>query len=333
MDVCYDVDMEEQSPLLAESEWDHPELRKARVESAWRQLDPGGLEEAFRAYLSRRVRHPENYLYVLRNLLAYLSSLGRSSAASLQAGDLEGFVQSWIEHGPPLSRRGSRTARGLSRMGGAPVVRTALAALRALAGMLEWGGVPFPQGLRFPKAKDYSPTRRPLLDKEVEALLQAARAHPVPAWRAELEAMLFLLLEGVRVGELSRLRADDLGAELQVRGRRNRKLPLSSSARAALARYLEEREALLELAPQPYPALFLRPRRSGGLPAGRPLSQAAVVEALHRLFALAEVPGPPGPRLLWGAVRRLLASGCSPAEVARRVALPTLPQILRGREI
>ncbi|RIH75009.1 hypothetical protein Mterra_04022 [Calidithermus terrae] len=54
------------------------------------------------------------------------------------------------------------------------------------------------------------------------------------------------------------------------------------------------------------------------------------MEALHALFELSGVAGPPGPRLLWWAVRRLLGQGLSPAEVARRVAMPTLPAILRG---
>lgn len=314
-----------QAPLLSEGGWDDPASRRERLEAALAAWDEEGLLEGFAAYLARAgVRKPDYYLWTLRNLAAWLRLRDRRWPA-LEAGDLEAFLQGWLERGPPLGGKAKRTAPGSARK--------AYAGLGHFARFLEWGGVAWPPHLRFPDIPPHSPQRDSLSEEEFARVLESARTHPAAEWRAFLGAALWLLAEGVRVGEVHALRLDDLSPDqrrLRVRGRRPRELELSPETRAALGKWLEEREALQGLHPLPFPQLFLRPRRWRGDSQGRPVSRTAFVEALHALFGLAEVAGPPGPRLLWWAVRRGLGQGLSPTEVARRVAMPTLPAILRG---
>lgn len=314
-----------QPPLLSEGGWDDPASRRQKLEAALAAWDEGGLLEGFAAYLARAgVRQPDYYLWTLRNLAAFLRLRDRRWPA-LGAGDLEAFLAHWLEQGPPLGGKARRPTPGSARK--------AYAGLGHFARFLEWGGAGWPPHLRFPDIPPHAPRRDGLGGEEFAWLLGAARAHPAAEWRAFLEAALWLLAEGVRVGEVHALRLDDLSPDrrrLRVRGRRPRELELSPEARAALARWLEEREALQGLHPLPFPQLLLRPRKWRGDSQGRPVSRTAFVEALHALFGLAGVAGPPGPRLLWWAVRRLLGQGLAPAEVARRVAMPTLPAILRG---
>lgn len=341
-----------QPPLLPEGGWDEPASRKERLEAALDAWDEGALLEGFAAYLGRAgVQKPDYYLWTVRNLVAWLALRDRRWPA-LEAGDLEAFLQEWLERGPPLGGKARRPSPGStaqpsrspsspqehgprpSRRGSSPgSARKAYAGLNHFARFLEWGGVEWPPHLRFPDIPPHAPQRDGLSEGEFARLLEAARAHPAPPWRTFLEAALWLLAEGVRVGEVHTLRTDDLAPSrrrLRVRGRRGREIPLAAETAAALSRWLEEREALAALHPFPFPQLFLRPRRWRGDSQGRPVSRTAFVEALHALFDLAGVAGPPGPRLLWWAVRRLLGQGLAPAEVARRVAMVSLPAILRG---
>lgn len=318
-------DQNSQSPLLSEGGWDQPDSRKERLESALATWDEEVLLEGFAAYLARAgVRKPDYYLWTLRNLVAWLALRDRRWPA-LEPGDLEAFLQGWLERGPPLGGKARRPTPGSARK--------AYAGLGHLARFLKWGGVGWPSHLRFPDIPPHTPQRNSLREEEWGRLLESARAHPAAEWRAFLEAALWLLAEGVRVGEIPTLRLGDLSEgcrRLRIRGRRPRELELSPETRAALARWLEDREALQGLHPLPFPQLFLRPRKWRGDSQGRPVSRPAFVEALHTLFSLAGVAGPPGPRLLWWAVRRGLSGGHAPTEVARRVAMVNLPAILRG---
>lgn len=314
-----------QPPLLSEGGWDDPALRSTLLKAALAAWDEESLLKGFTFYLARAgVRKPDYYLWALRNLTAYLRLKDRRWPA-LEAGDLEAFLQRWLDQGPPLGGKARRPTPGSARK--------VYAGLGHFARFLRWGGVEWPAHLRFPDIPPHTPRRDSLTEAEFARLLQTAKNHPGAEWRAFLEAALWLLAEGVRVGELHTLRLDDLTKErhyLRVRGRRPRELELGPETRAALARWLEEREALQGLHPLPFPQLFLRPRRWRGDSQGRPISRMAFIEALHKVFDLAEVAGPPGPRLLWWAVRRGLKQGLAPGAVARRVAMSTLPAILRG---
>lgn len=312
-----------QPPLLPD-EWAEKAGREARVRAALQTWDIEVLLQGLRAYLRRRgTRQPEYYLWTARNFLAYLAVRDRVWP-EVEAGDLEAFLEDLALQGPPL---GEGRRRRLSPAS----LRKAWRGLRHFADFLAWAGLKWPAHLRFPPQPSLEVRGIPLSDEEWKQLLQAAAQYPLPAWRVFLQAVLYLLIEGVRVNELLTLRLADLELSqrrLTVRGRRPREIPLEAATCRALQTWLEEREALALLQGISFPQLLLRPARWRGGSRGRPVTRPVLTEAVHGLFALAQVKGPPMRRLQWTAIRRALQHGEHPTRVALRVGLARLPRWL-----
>lgn len=166
-------------------------------------------------------------------------------------------------------------------------VNQAIVALRRFAGWAEREG--HLEGDPTAELKTVRRERRrqppALSEPEVYALFRAAGLSSRRMARRNYALVQLLVQTGLRVGELVRLRLEDLtvrerSGRVRVRygkGERDRDLPLNASARRALRLYFEEREAA-----DPAEPAFLGSQ-------GGPLSERAVQKLLARLGQRARI--------------------------------------------
>ena len=171
--------------------------------------------------------------------------------------DLADFAAHLARHGAPLATADGDAVRGYIQGLGAAGLATATTA-RKLSSLRQFYGFLAAEGMRDddPTAAIDSPARgRPLpktlSEDEVEALFVAARGHQGPA-ALRLTALLEILYAtGVRVSELvglpcSALTSDGTFLLVAGKGGKERLVPLSDPARAALEAWLAWRATAAE---------------------------------------------------------------------------------------
>jgi len=308
--------------LLEATPFDSPTTRREMVEKALQTWDRQVLAQAA-VYASQLFGwHERQTLLVLHNLLHWLKEHGYRWGA-LPQNVLLLFWEEVTTRRPPLSQRPLKQDFTLYAW---------WRGLRRVLDVIQWAGLRLPQ-LEMPPKPSYALVRPYLEESEFVQLLEGARQHPDGRLRRLGVAVLYLLGEaGVWPQELFTLRLEDFdptGPGLRVRGQKARTVPLSKEAARALTAYLEDREAVVMLAPLPSPYLFVRmTNKKGGL--GKPFNLNSLRALLERAAEIAGVfPERMVGSLRWRAVRRYLHQGVSPAEVATRMGLSSVAQLAR----
>lgn len=236
---------------------------------------------AFAGQATAYIRHYRALGLHYRHVEHILSSLGRYLAAE-GALDLDGLhFERWRQSRASLHSNARRKAEQIVR-------RFSLYRRRS-------------EPTAFvPSADTFSPLRptiRPVIiePEQIMGMLAVAQQLP-PVRRSPLRpavarvATVLLYTTGLRVGELLRLRVEDIdegGALLQVRQskfHKSRLVPLSDSAQVEVAQYLKQRAMLAVTSSASGP--FLCNRYGGGL---RPYSAPGIGSMMRRLFRSAAV--------------------------------------------
>jgi len=197
----------------------------------------------------------------IEQLVGYLESLGKTDPVSAATEDLQSFMDK-------LARE-NYTAKSISRKTNS--TKTFFKYLKS-GGLINQDSA---QGLEHPKFENKPP--RILTKLEYRALRDAARAD------VRMLAVIELLLQtGIRIGELAKLRVEDVNLEnstLHVppfEDTRERIIPLNKPASDAVSKYLEVRPK------SPNHALFITKT-------GRPLLIRNIRTAIDRYFRIAGI--------------------------------------------
>lgn len=311
--------------MLPLDAWDSPEERRHRVGKALEGWDIPLLEEGLRAYLGRTRRRVDSLAVAYaRKFLEWLRDRGSSPYPRWPGGVVKEFLEELKLKGSP-----GGDGRPLTWY----TVRRYWVGIRYLFQFLEWAGHPPPAHLEFPPfGWVYRQGAPHLSEREWEALWQAADRFMPAHWRPFLRTLLVLLGEaGLALKEACTVWRDDVvlrgeASFLRVRGPLEREVPLSPLARKVLAEWLPLRDMLAGQQPLPYPHLLLNPapRRYRG----RPVPPEYATRLLQQTVQLAGFPESErhymAHRLRWRAIRRFLAEGRSPREVAYLTGMRTL---------
>ena len=199
----------------------------------------------------------------IAQLVDYLKKLDKTDAALIETADLQAFMDSLAKD--------SYTPKSISRKTNS--TKTFFKFLKS-QNYINQGPA---NGLVHPKFENKPP--RILTKLEYRALRDAARAD------IRMIAVIELLLQtGIRIGELAKLRVEDLdltALTLHVplfEDTRERMIPLNKSAGDAVAKYLEIRPKT------PSHALFITKT-------GRPLLIRNIRTAIDRYFRLGDIKG------------------------------------------
>ncbi len=197
----------------------------------------------------------------IEQLIEYLQSLGKSDATAVETSDLQAFMDKLTKE--------NYTPKSISRKTNS--TKTFFKFLKAS----NLSSTDPATGLEHPKFENKPP--RILSKTEYRALRDAARAD------LRIFAVIEILLQtGIRIGELSKLRLEDINLEaftLHVpafEGTNERDIPLNSPASEAVRKYLEVRPK------SPSHTLFITKT-------GRPLLIRNIRTAIDRYFRIAGI--------------------------------------------
>jgi site-specific recombinase XerD len=262
------------------------------------------LIERYRDYLGvERGLEPVTIANYVRVVTRFLAAQRGRQLDALSAADVSGFITS--QCGQVSARQAERLATGLRSFLRFALVEGLIS--RPLTGAVpsvaRWSGAGLPRGLT---------------SKQVVALLASCdRRHPVG--RRDYAILVLLVRLGLRAGEVSALRLDDIdwrAGEIVVRGkgRTEQRLPLPPDVGAAIAAYLRQ-----DRPRRPEREVFLR-----ACAPLRGLTPDGVGEVVRAASERAGLGSFGSHRLRHTAATQMLQAGAS---------LPEVAQVLRHRSV